>query len=132
MSQKNINIWMPLYIGDFLRDTAGMTTESIGAVVLLYLAIWSKGGPLPDDNQTLAIICHMPADRFAQIRDNLSELFEIEDAHWTRRELLVEHAKWKEQRRRKSESGRSAANIKWNKKSEDKIDPPGLPDDVDS
>ena len=126
----DVNIWMPLYIGDLLRDTAGMTTEMIGAVVLLYIRIWSKGGSLPDNNETLARICQMPTERFAEIREEISFLFDIQDDHWTHHDLLVEHGKWVEARIRKSEAARVAANIRWDTKEKSEKDPPGLPDDA--
>ena len=56
MAKLDVNIWMPLYIGDFLRDTTGLDAEMIGEYLLLYIAIWSKAGPLPNDNQKLARI----------------------------------------------------------------------------
>ena len=64
MAKLDVNIWMPLYIGDFLRDTTGLDAEMIGEYLLLYMAIWSKSGPLPNDNQKLARIFRMTTERF--------------------------------------------------------------------
>lgn len=130
MAKSDVNIWMPLYIGDLLRDTAGMTTEMIGAVVLLYVRIWSKGSSLPDNNEKLGRICQMPTERFADIREEISILFDVQDGHWTHDDLLVEHTKWVGARIRKSEAARAAAKIRWDREKKSEKDPPGLPDDA--
>ena len=122
MAKLDVNIWMPLYIGDFLRDTTGLDAEMIGEYLLLYLAIWSKDGPLPDNNEKLARICRTTPERFSEIREELLSLFDVHDGDWTHDDLLAERAKWVEARRRKSEAGQVAANIRWARDKESKID----------
>ena len=63
MSDTKIDIWMPVYIGDFHKDTTDFTTEMVGAYILLCLQHWYKG-PFKDDEETLARITKLSADRF--------------------------------------------------------------------
>ena len=37
--------WMPLNIGEFLQDTAHLSTTEIGAYMLLIMHYWARGGP---------------------------------------------------------------------------------------
>ena len=69
--------WMPLYPGDYLRDTMGLTTEQHGAYMLLIMAYWSNGGPLPDDDQYLASVTRLTMERWLTYRPIMEGYFTI-------------------------------------------------------
>lgn len=47
--------WMPLYVADFQADTIDLTTEEVGAYMILLMLSWQRGGSLPNDMEFLKI-----------------------------------------------------------------------------
>lgn len=75
---KKADVWMPIYIGDYLADTAMLSTEQHGAYLLMLMAYW-KNGPLPDDDEILANITRLPIDRWKKTRGLLLGFFSVID-----------------------------------------------------
>ena len=83
--------WMPLYVGDYLADTMQLTTAQHGAYLLLLMAYWRRGGPLPDDDaylRNVARIDHGNSWRF--IRKSLERFFQIRDGEWHHKRVELE------------------------------------------
>ena len=77
---KDISIWMPLYIGDLQAKFARMTAEQIGAALLLMMDFW-KNGDIPHDLATVCSITKLPQHTKAKTLLNTLmalELFEVE------------------------------------------------------
>ncbi|ANW03276.1 hypothetical protein LMTR13_27200 [Bradyrhizobium icense] len=49
--------WSPCYVGGYIRDTFA---EQQGAHLLLLMAYWIKGGPLPDDTKFSRLLRKFP------------------------------------------------------------------------
>jgi uncharacterized protein YdaU (DUF1376 family) len=93
MSQKT-DVWMPIYIGDYLADTSHLTTEEHGAYLLLMFHYWRRG-PLPNVPRSLSAIAKLPADRWAEVWTMLSSFFQVgEDGllHHKRIDIEMERA----------------------------------------
>lgn len=74
-------IWMPLYIGDYLADTIGMTNREHGAYLLSLMAYWKKGESLTPVE--LRDICGQDTDRVCRF-------FVIEDGRWHHKRVDAE------------------------------------------
>lgn len=87
--------WMPFYPADYLADTRRLTTEQHGAYLLLLMDSWSSGA-LPDDDDVLARVAGLDAERWAQVRPVIARYFQIADGQWVHarieREREREHA----------------------------------------
>ena len=71
----------------------GLTTEQHGAYLLLLLDNWVSGA-LPDDDDVLARVAGLDAERWAQVRPVIAGYFQIADGQWVhaRIEREREHA----------------------------------------
>lgn len=55
--------WMPWFIGDYLRDTAHLTTEQHGAYLLLLGHCWQHGA-IPSNDQGRAAVAKLTVSRW--------------------------------------------------------------------
>ncbi|WP_258052341.1 DUF1376 domain-containing protein [Mesorhizobium sp. INR15] len=67
---------MQLYVSDFVGDTLALSTEQIGAYMLLLMAMWNAGGALPDDDAKLARVVRMSTKKWRAISADLLTFFE--------------------------------------------------------
>jgi uncharacterized protein YdaU (DUF1376 family) len=81
--------WMPLYVGDYLKDTGHLTVTEHGAYMLLIMRYWEDGG-LPADERLIARYSRLSAEQWAESRDILFALF---DDGWKHGRIDAEIAK---------------------------------------
>ncbi len=65
---------MPLYVADYMADTAHLTVAEHGAYLLLIMNYWHNGG-LPDDDAKLQRIAHMSTRQWAKSKVTLKAYF---------------------------------------------------------
>jgi uncharacterized protein YdaU (DUF1376 family) len=51
--------YMPLWISDFIGDTLELDAKEVGAYMLILMAMWQRGGTLPDDDKKLQRIARV-------------------------------------------------------------------------
>jgi uncharacterized protein YdaU (DUF1376 family) len=90
MSRKP-DVWMPFFIGDYLGDTAHLTTEQHGAYLLLLLAAWKRGGTLPNDPAQLAVITRLPLGRWKAHAAVILPFFTLADSLLVQGRLVKEY-----------------------------------------
>ncbi len=72
MSRKDL--WMPLYVGEYLADTGHLTTTQHGAYLLLLMHYWRKR-ELPSDDKQLAAIAKLPLRIWLDVKETLQAFF---------------------------------------------------------
>jgi uncharacterized protein YdaU (DUF1376 family) len=118
---SKVDIWMPLSVGDYLKDTSHLSTIEHGAYLLLLMHYWCKG-PLPKDLCKIGNICKLPSDAWSIAQGLLDEFFVVADDglyHQNRSDKEIE--KWQGKRQKAQEKARTAADARWNK------DAPSIP-----
>jgi uncharacterized protein YdaU (DUF1376 family) len=119
------DVWMPLYIGDYLSDTMHLTTEQHGAYLLLIMAYWKNGGALPASDAQLAAICRMPIDAWSNARAVLENFFDVsQEGKWVSKRVEKEMQSAGQKKAQASQKAANAAAARWNKIS---IDAPSIP-----
>lgn len=108
------DIWMPLFIGDYLRDTTRLSTEQHGAYFLLIMDYWVNGAP-PDDDATLANITKMQIPAWRKAKPALSKLFKIEDGVWHHKRIDEELSNAASNADKYAKRAKKAADARWNK-----------------
>lgn len=119
MSKKEkADIWMPLYIGDYLADTTRLTTEQHGAYLLLIMDYW-RSGKLPDNDAVLSQITRMSPNAWSNARAMLEQFFTIDDGFWTHSRIDKELEAAQKNKDAASLKAAKAAFARWNKDNND-------------
>lgn len=108
----NVDIWMPIVIGDYLGETQRLTTEQHGAYLLLMLDYW-RNGPPPHDVETLKTITGLDSRAWRKNEAALLGLFYVQDGYLRNDKIEERLAAAKDNRRRASERARNAAKARW-------------------
>lgn len=110
------DVWFPLVVGDYLKDTARLTTEQHGAYLLLLMDYWTNGPPLDDDAE-LAGITKLERRHWKAMRPKLLRFFTIVDGHWRQKRIDVELINWTERKRKFAERAAAGGRAKAAKSS---------------
>lgn len=111
MSDKP-DIFMPLYIGDYLAGTSRLTTLQHGAYLLLIMDYWMNGS-LPDDDRVLANIARMTPEEWAASKRAVKGHFEVRDAMLFHARIEQELELATKRKIAKSKNGTKGAASKW-------------------
>lgn len=116
-----VDIWMPLYIADYLSATSRLTTEQHGAYLLLIMDYWKNGAP-PNNDQVLAQITKLSPDAWSNARTMLQPFFEVHDGLWVQHRIETEMVKAKHNKQANVKRGKAGAEARWRDKNAPSID----------
>ncbi|GCD73963.1 hypothetical protein NBRC3299_0255 [Acetobacter pasteurianus NBRC 3299] len=93
---SKIKTWMPLYIGDYLADTASLSTLQHGAYMLLMMEIW-RNGPIQNNPRRLSRVAKTDVQTWEdEIWPELQDFFTVVDGCLDQKRLRAEHEKAEE------------------------------------
>lgn len=108
MSSAPISIHF--HIGDYLRDTEGLTGSQHGFYVLLMCWYYSTARPIPNDLQRIYRRVHAESlDEKQAVEFVLATFFKLEDNVWMHKRIEDELVKWRE----KTKQAQASANARW-------------------
>ena len=116
MSNQEVDIWMPVYIGDMLAKTTRMTTEQIGASFLVLMDYW-RNGAIPNDNNIIASITRLSLSKAKALKDVLirANLLNVYDEEIRSEYLDNLKTQAESNKTAKAERAKKAAEARWNK-----------------
>lgn len=104
--------YMPLFVADYLADTAHLTAAEHGAYLMLVMNYWQRGKPLPADDRKLARIARMSDAEWQISRDTLAEFFHEEDGLWSHKRIEAEIAVAEEKTAKAKKAARASAEAR--------------------
>lgn len=104
--------WMPLWIGDYRRDTSRLTLAEHGAYLLLLMDSWTNGPPADDDAELCRILGCQPAE-WRKIRQKIARFFTISGGVWHHKRVASEKAGAEERSGKAAAKARLAAEARW-------------------
>lgn len=113
-STDRVDIFMPIYIGDYLKDTNRLSAAEHGAYLLLMFDYW-QSGCLPDNDRVLSRVACMTESEWHDTKSTVMSYFKLVDGKWSHSRIDRELKCAKEKRKKLSERGKKGASAKWKK-----------------
>lgn len=123
---SKVDVFMPMFGGDYLKDTTDLSTEEHGAYWLLLLNAWNRGGRLPNDQEKLARMAgllHEPA-RWKRVWSTIRRFWTVDGDEIFQGRQVRELARAVEQQEAASERARKANEARWGQRKEVREDIP--------
>jgi uncharacterized protein YdaU (DUF1376 family) len=109
--------FLPDYVGDYLQETAMLTSAAEhGAYSLLRRHYWANGGPLRDDDKTLARLACCTAKMWRALRPKIERFFVVADGLWRHTDLDRKLTSAKEASQRRTAGSLRANQERWHGK----------------
>ena len=108
------DIWMPLYIGDYLSATTHLSAEESGAYLHLLMHQW-KNGSLPADSESLRRIARVDKDAWSIAWAVLGLFFDHAQGFPVQLRLERIRVEWQDKKTKSEAKATAAANARWAK-----------------
>ncbi len=117
MSDKP-KVFMPMYWGDWHRDTKGLTDAQLGRYIHIIEAYWANGGPLGDEKRHLfrLVSAHSKAEKI-RTKEILSTYFYHKDSAYHHKRIDKELEQATENIRKNKQRTEAATAARTKKRS---------------
>ena len=109
-----VDIWMPIYIGDYIRDTQELTAEEHGAYFLLLMHYWQKDGKIGNNVKRLSVVAKTSKETISYLLENY---FILNNGNYRNKRADIEM----ESAKARSSAARKNVQKRWNKQKDDTI-----------
>ena len=106
------DIWMPLYIGDYLAATTHLSAAESGAYLHLLMHQW-KNGKLPAESDSLRRIARVEPAAWRHAWPVLQPFFDHAGGFPVQLRLEAIRAEWNEKKSRATTKAKAAADARW-------------------
>lgn len=119
---------MPLYVGDYLKDTQHLSYAEHGAYLRLILFYWNNGGPIPDDKQRLfrAVGAFSPEEQ-GYATSMLQAFFKHHDGEYHHKRIDAEIARSVDGALKRKAKAFKASKARWDATSNPTSNAPSIP-----
>lgn len=112
--------YIPLYIADYLSDTAYLDATESGAYLHLIFNYWQTGKPLPDDDKKLARIAKLTDEQWLNIRSTVVQFFIQKDGFLTHKRIETELRTFEQKSKKASKAGKKSGEARRKRSLESK------------
>lgn len=117
--------FMPMFWGDYARDTGHLNNAGHGAYLMLIKHYWCSARPLPDDDAQLwRIACCDSMGAWKKLRSAIEPFFHVADGLWRHNRVDRELVKATERYERRSKAGQKGNDTRWGKDGNASPEPP--------
>lgn len=109
----NVGDYMPLFLGDYRRDTTDLTCLEHGAYLQLLSELWIAGGHLPFDPPRLAKRISLSPAKWDGVWARIGRFFDVFEGKVSQKRLLYELQQARRLRMARTKSGRKGADARW-------------------
>lgn len=109
--------YMPLYVADYLADTAHLSVTEHGAYMLLIMNYWQRGNSLPANDLQLSRIARMNLKDWLKVRPNIEGFFHEIDEQWIHGRIEDELGKVRAKSQQASIAGKASVQQRANVRS---------------
>ncbi len=107
--------YIPLYIADYLSDTAYLDATESGAYLHLIFNYWQTGKPIKDDDKRLARIAKLTGEEWMNVRSTIVQFFILKEGYLTHKRLDKDLRTFEEKSKKASKAGKKSGEARRDK-----------------